>query len=251
MLFINQFFAVFDSVINGSKFTVTLIVWGVVITLTCAVTMSDVNSARRKLWSFVISAIGAVGIMLHLESFDDLSVAEMSTRLVMTNFVVMTLGGLGSGLLGVAIVTGSDKEDADKFRHALYSVLERIYIFVILSSLAVFVLTKVMEHVDSIFVVDGQLDGVVVTFWSALTCALLSAYRLKNVRADEVVGILLFLFLLVVLTIYANALFTVWAQILGWLLTLNALAVLVVILLSRRYGRKKQPVTVTENSQHL
>ncbi|NVZ72113.1 hypothetical protein [Pseudomonas costantinii] len=210
--------------------------------------MSDLESSRRKLWSFVISAIGAVGIMLHLESFENLSITEASTRLVMTNFVVMTLGGLGSGLLGLAITADPDKEDAAKFQKALYSVLERIYIFVVLSSLAMFALAHVLSCLGAVFVTDRQFDGMVITFWSALVGVLLSAYRLKSARLDEWVGVFLFLLLLVILAIYANALIAVWTQAVSWFLALNVLVVFLVMILSRYYRNKSQPIPASKIS---
>ncbi|WP_339530312.1 MULTISPECIES: hypothetical protein [unclassified Pseudomonas] len=238
MYFINEFLEAFKALFNSSKFTLTLVVWGAVIVCTCAVTMSDVSSSRRKLWSFVISAIGAVGIMLHLESFEGLNAAETSTRLVMTNFVVMTLGGLGAGLLGLAITAEPDKKDAENFRHALFGVLERIYIYLVISSVMVFALCHMSSIFESVYVTDHQLNGLQVVIASAVAGCLLSVYRFESARWDEIVGIFLFLFLLVVLAIYANALTAIWGQAKGWLLGLNVLLAFFVMMLSRHYRNK-------------
>ncbi|MGR3889609.1 hypothetical protein [Pseudomonas sp. 1152_12] len=243
MFSFNIFVEAFQAIFNSSKFTLTLIVWGGVIVATCAVTMSDLNSSRRKLWSFVISAIGAVGIMLHLESFEGLSDAEVSTRVVMTNFVVMTLGGLGSGLLGLAIIAGPDKEDPAKFRNALYSVFEQIYFFIVLSSLIVSVLCHTPIFSGSRFFTDAQCDGILVVLVSAIFGCLLSACRSKKARLDDWISVFLFLFLLIVLAIYANALTDVWIQLKEWVIVISIVLGLFVRALAKYYRNKALQVS--------
>lgn len=114
---------------NLNRFTGVLLMWFVVLVLTAAVTM-NVPSNRGKLWGFALTSAGAVFILLYLEGLHGV---DEDAKGVVRNFVVMTLGGLGSGLLAVAISRGpTPDEDAQTrvfIRDRLLDVAEYSFVF--------------------------------------------------------------------------------------------------------------------------
>lgn len=123
-----------------NRFTGTLLMWFGVLVLTAAVTM-NVQSNRGKLWGFMITTAGAVFILVYLESLK-LVGADKAIRGVVSNFVVMTLGGLGSGLLAVAISKGptpeEDKQARGFIRDRLLNALEYAFVYVAICAFTVF-----------------------------------------------------------------------------------------------------------------
>lgn len=77
--------------------TGALILWVLTVTATASAVRS-LAEGRGALWGAMISTVGAVIILLLIQL---IGVPE-DTINVLNNFIIMTLGGLGSGLLAVA-----------------------------------------------------------------------------------------------------------------------------------------------------
>ncbi|MDQ0651954.1 hypothetical protein [Pseudomonas cedrina] len=125
---------------NLNRFTGTLLMWFGVLVFTAVVTM-NVQSNRGKLWGFMIATAGAVFILVYLESLKLIG-ADKAIKGVVSNFVVMTLGGLGSGLLAVAISQGptpeEDKQARGFIRDRLLDALEYAFVYVAICSFTLF-----------------------------------------------------------------------------------------------------------------
>ncbi|NWC93601.1 MULTISPECIES: hypothetical protein [unclassified Pseudomonas] len=222
MWFIDGFVRDFAALYNKSAFTGALIWWGIVLSLTAAVTMYDSNSGRRKLWGFLISTIGAVGILMYVE-YINMKVHQDVLKGVITNFVVMTLGGLGAGLLAVAITEDVSKSEDIKFRDGLFNFYDCAFVFVGLSSLSIFSFCLVSEFLGRTVATEHELSGMLVTSLGALIGWVITACRHKIMRYEALAGILLFLFFVFILIIYAQALSGVWELASIWVFTLIGL----------------------------
>jgi hypothetical protein len=124
-------FDVFARLYNLNPFTFAFIMWLVVLVITASVTMKH-PTRRGKLLGFGITSVGAVLILGHLELLT-LSATGKEIKGVVTNFIVMTLGGLGSGLLAVAISKGPSKAELQKTRNFVRGwglrIFEYLFVF--------------------------------------------------------------------------------------------------------------------------
>ena len=200
-------FDVFARLYNLNPFTFALIMWFVVLVITASVTMKC-PTRRGKLVGFGITSVGAVLILGHLELLT-LSATGKEIKGVVTNFVVMTLGGLGSGLLAVAISKGPNKAEIEQTRNFIRGWglrgFEYLYVFILMCSLALSVLCLLLWFFGWPVVTGHAVSGLLLVFLgAALGCAIVS--RLRRLMKWEQWGVgLLFGLLLFLLPVYVQA----------------------------------------------
>ena len=200
-------FDVFARLYNLNPFTFALIMWFVVLVITASVTMKY-PTRRGKLVGFGITSVGAVLILRHLELLT-LSATGKEIKGVVTNFVVMTLGGLGSGLLAVAISKGPNKAEIEQTRNFIRGWglrgFEYLYVFILMCSLALSVLCLLLWFFGWPVVTGHAVSGLLLVFLGAvLGCAIVS--RLRRLMKWEQWGVgLLFGLLLFLLPVYVQA----------------------------------------------
>ncbi|CRM27654.1 hypothetical protein [Pseudomonas sp. 25 R 14] len=205
-------FDVFARLYNLNPFTFALIMWFVVLVITASVTMKC-PTRRGKLVGFGITSVGAVLILRHLELLT-LSATGKEIKGVVTNFVVMTLGGLGSGLLAVAISKGPNKAEIEQTRNFIRGWglrgFEYLYVFILMCSLALSVLCLLLWFFGWPVVTGHAVSGLLLVFLgAALGCAIVS--RLRRLMKWEQWGVgLLFALLLFLLPVYVQA---VWGLV--------------------------------------
>ncbi|WP_139115652.1 hypothetical protein [Pseudomonas sp. 25 R 14] len=180
--------------------------------ITASVTMKC-PTRRGKLVGFGITSVGAVLILRHLELLT-LSATGKEIKGVVTNFVVMTLGGLGSGLLAVAISKGPNKAEIEQTRNFIRGWglrgFEYLYVFILMCSLALSVLCLLLWFFGWPVVTGHAVSGLLLVFLgAALGCAIVS--RLRRLMKWEQWGVgLLFALLLFLLPVYVQA---VWGLV--------------------------------------
>ncbi len=200
-------FDVFARLYNLNPFTFALIMWFVVLVITASVTMKY-PTRRGKLVGFGITSVGAVLILGHLELLT-LSATGKEIKGVVTNFVVMTLGGLGSGLLAVAISKGPNKAEIKQTRNFIRGWglrgFEYLFVFILMCSLALSVLCLLLWFFGWPVVTGHAVSGLLLVFLgAALGCAIVS--RLRRLMKWEQWGVgLLFALLLFLLPVYVQA----------------------------------------------
>ena len=205
-------FDVFARLYNLNPFTFALIMWFVVLVITASVTMKY-PTRRGKLVGFGITSVGAVLILGHLELLT-LSATGKEIKGVVTNFVVMTLGGLGSGLLAVAISKGPNKAEIEQTRNFIRGWglrgFEYLLVFILMCSLALSVLCLLLWFFGWPVVTGHAVSGLLLVFLgAALGCAIVS--RLRRLMKWEQWGVgLLFALLLFLLPVYVQA---VWGLV--------------------------------------
>ncbi|MFA7941220.1 hypothetical protein ACEK06_02010 [Pseudomonas brenneri] len=180
--------------------------------ITASVTMKY-PTRRGKLVGFGITSVGAVLILRHLELLT-LSATGKEIKGVVTNFVVMTLGGLGSGLLAVAISKGPNKAEIKQTRNFIRGWglrgFEYLFVFILMCSLALSVLCLLLWFFGWPVVTGHAVSGLLLVFLgAALGCAIVS--RLRRLMKWEQWGAgLLFALLLFLLPVYVQA---VWGLV--------------------------------------
>ena len=200
-------FDVFARLYNLNPFTFAFIMWLVVLVITASVTMKH-PTRRGKLLGFGITSVGAVLILGHLELLT-LSATGKEIKGVVTNFIVMTLGGLGSGLLAVAISKGPNKAEIEQTRNFILGWglrgFEYLFVFILMCSLALSVLCLLLWFFGWPVVTGHAVSGLLLVFLgAALGCAIVS--RLRRLMKWEQWGVgLLFALLLFLLPVYVQA----------------------------------------------
>ena len=200
-------FDVFARLYNLNPFTFAFIMWLVVLVITASVTMKC-PTRRGKLVGFGITSVGAVLILRHLELLT-LSATGKEIKGVVTNFVVMTLGGLGSGLLAVAISKGPNKAEIEQTRNFIRGWglrgFEYLYVFILMCSLALSVLCLLLWFFGWPVVTGHAVSGLLLVFLvAAMGCAFISYLRRSMKWEQWGVG-LLFGLLLFLLPVYVQA----------------------------------------------
>ena len=205
-------FDVFVRLYNSSPFNGALLLWVVVLALTASVTM-NFPTRRGKLAGFVISSVGAVFILGYLETLV-LSATNKEFKVVVTNLVVMSLGGLGSGLLAVAISRRPSKADIQQTRTFIHGwglrIFEYLLVFILMCSLALSALCLLFWFFGWPVVTGHAVSALLLVFLgAALGCAIVS--RLRRLMKWEQWGVgLLFALLLFLLPVYVQA---VWGLV--------------------------------------
>lgn len=198
-------FDVFVRLYNSSPFNGALLLWVVVLALTASVTM-NFPTRRGKLAGFVISSVGAVFILGYLETLSD---EYKEPKVVVTNLVVMSLGGLGSGLLAVAISRRPSKADIQQTRHFIHGwglrIFEYLLVFILMCSLALSALCLLFWFFGWPVVTGHAVSGLLLVFLvAAMGCAFISYLRRSMKWEQWGVG-LLFGLLLFLLPVYVQA----------------------------------------------
>lgn len=197
---------------NLNSFTGVLLMWFAVLVLTAAVTM-NVQSNRGKLWGFMITSAGAVFILVYLEGLNLIG-AEQAIKGVMSNFVVMTLGGLGSGLLAVAITqkpTPDEETQALRFiRDRLLDALEYAFVFFAICSLTLLAFGLVFNWLGFPPIDEHDLLSLLIVCLGALLGYAIAS-RVSRLKNWEQLGAgALVVLLLLLLPVYAQALAGLW-----------------------------------------
>lgn len=198
---------------------------------------------RGKLAGFGISSVGAVFILGYLETLV-LSATNKEFKDVVINLVVMSLGGLGSGLLAVAISRRPSKADIQQTRTFIHGwglrIFEYLLVFILMCSLALSALCLLFWFFGWPVVTGHAVSGLLLVFLvAAMGCAFISYLRRSMKWEQWGVG-LLFGLLLFLLPVYVQAIWglvswslaavlgfhtvagiamgwTVWRQRLEWL----------------------------------
>lgn len=211
-----------------NRFTGALLMWFGVLVLTAAVTM-NVQSNRGKLWGFVITSAGAVFILMYLESLkliDD----DKAIKGVVSNLVVMTLGGLGSGLLAVAISRGptpdEDKQARGFIRDRLLDALEYAFVYVAICSFTLFAVCLPLNLLGWPPVGEHDLLSLLLVCLGALLGYAIGSHpsRLKN--WEQLGACAMVALLLLLLPVYAQSLSGLWSWSWAAVLGLHVFAAL-------------------------
>jgi hypothetical protein len=214
-----------------NRFTGTLLMWFGVLVLTAAVTM-NVQSNRGKLWGFMITTAGAVFILVYLESLK-LVGADKAIKGVVSNFVVMTLGGLGSGLLAVAITQGptpeEDKQARGFIRDRLLDALEYAFVYVAICAFTVFAVCLPLNLLGWPPVDEHDLLSLLMVCLGALLGYAITSRpnRLRN--WEQLGGCALVALLLLLSPVYAQALSGLWEWSWAAVLGLHGFAALALL----------------------
>lgn len=205
-------FDVFAWLYNLTPFTGALLMWFAVLVATAALTMKF-ESNRGKLWGFVVSAGGAVIILVYLEYLEPGEDA-ITLKTVVSNLVVMTLGGLGSGLLAVAISQGPDAaEDTETrtfIRDRLLNIFEYAFFFIGACAFVLFVTCLIPALLQRPVATEHQIASLLVVFLVAGLGYMIAASprRLKN--WEQLGAGMLLVLLLFLLPVYVQGLLGLW-----------------------------------------
>ncbi|AIG03557.1 Uncharacterised protein [Pseudomonas fluorescens] len=205
-------FDVFAWLYTLTPFTGALLLWFLVLVVTAGVTMKY-PTRRGKLAGFGISSVGAVLILGYLEVLT-LSATGKELKGVVINLVVMSLGGLGSGLLAVAISEGPSKAEIEQTRTSIrtwgLTVFEYLFVFVLVCSLVLSAICLPLWFLGWPKVPVHAVLGLLLAFLgAALGCVMV--FQLRRLMKWEQLGVgLLFGLLLLLLPVYAQA---VWALV--------------------------------------
>ncbi|MGE1155688.1 hypothetical protein [Pseudomonas sp. ICMP 460] len=197
---------------NLNRFTGALLMWFVVLVLTAAVTM-NVQSNRGKLWGFMVSCAGAVFILVYLESLKLIG-ADNAIKGVVSNFVVMTLGGLGSGLLAVAISQGPSNDEDEQargfIRNRLLDALEYAFVFVGICSFTVFAIGLPLSLLEWPPVAEQDLLSLLIVCLGALLGYAIVSRPSRLQHWEQLGAGALVALLVLLLPVYGQALSGLW-----------------------------------------
>ncbi|PRA32329.1 hypothetical protein [Pseudomonas poae] len=197
---------------NLNRFTGALLMWFVVLVLTATVTM-NVQNNRGKLWGFLITSAGAVFILLYLESLK-LAEADEATKDVVSNFVVMTLGGLGSGLLAVAISRGPTEEEDQQarsfIRDRLVDALEYAFVFFGICSFTLFAVCLPLHLLAWPHVTEHDVFSLLIVCLGALLGYAIVSRPSRLEHWEQLGACALVALLLLLLPVYVQALSGLW-----------------------------------------
>ncbi|MEG0632802.1 MAG: hypothetical protein RR517_09750 [Pseudomonas sp.] len=200
-------FDVFARLYNLNPFTFAFIMWLVVLVITASVTMKH-PTRRGKLLGFGITSVGAVLILGHLELLT-LSATGKEIKGVVTNFIVMTLGGLGSGLLAVAISKGPSKAELQKTRNFVRGwglrIFEYLFVFILMCSLALSALCLLLWFFGWPVVTGHVVSGLLLAFLSAASGCAIVSYLRRLMKWEQLGVAVLFGLLLFLLPVYVQA----------------------------------------------
>jgi len=214
-----------------NRFTGTLLMWFGVLVLTAAVTM-NVQSNRGKLWGFMITTAGAVFILVYLESLKLIG-ADKAIRGVVSNFVVMTLGGLGSGLLAVAISKGptpeEDKQARGFIRDRLLNALEYAFVYVAICAFTVFAVCLPLHLLGWPPVDEHDLLSLLMVCLGALLGYAITSRPNRLSNWEQLGGCALVALLLLLSPVYAQALSGLWEWSWAGVLGLHGFAALALL----------------------
>ncbi len=207
---------------NLNRFTGALLMWFVVVVLTAALTM-NVQNNRGKLWGFLVTSAGAVFILVYLESLKLIG-ADKAIKGVVSNFVVMTLGGLGSGLLAVAISQGPTKDEDDQargfIRDRLLDALEYAFVFVGICSFTLFAVGLPLNLLAWPPVAEHDLFSLLIVCLGALLGYAIVSRPSRLEHWEQLGACALVALLLLLLPVYGQALSGLWqwsgAAVLGF-----------------------------------
>ncbi|WP_426178817.1 hypothetical protein [Pseudomonas sp. TWRC1-2] len=200
-----------------------LFLWFLAVVLTALVVRVG-GKGRGALWGAGISLLGAVVILLRLE----LVGGAVGVKEVLSNFIIMSLGGLGSGLLAVALMEDTNETEALRFKAGLFCVLDYAFVWMGLSSLSMLFFFLLSKLSGQFVATDYVLEVMFVIFCGAFLSVVVLERRDKFGRLEEWVGLVLFIFLLALSLIYEETLACVWTQAGGWILAVNGLLTLAV-----------------------
>ena len=200
-------FDVFAWLYNLTPFTGALLLWFLVLVFTASATMSF-PTRRGKLAGFGISVVGAVFILGYLETLV-LNATGKEIKGVVINLVVMSLGGLGSCLLGVAISKRPSKAEIEQTRTSIrgwgLAVFEYLLVFILMCSLALSGLCLLLWLFGWPVVTGHTVLGLLVVFSvAAMGCLFISCLRRLMKWEQWGVGLLCG-FLLFLLPVYVQA----------------------------------------------
>ena len=200
-------FDVFARLYNLNPFTFAFIMWLVVLVITASVTMKC-PTRRGKLVGFGITSVGAVLILGHLELLT-LSATGKEIKGVVTNFIVMTLGGLGSGLLAVAISKGPNKAEIEQTRNFILGWglrgFEYLFVFILMCSLVLTVFCLPLWRLDWPVVSGQEVTGLLLAFLSAASGCAIVSYLRRLMKWEQLGVAVLFGLLLFLLPVYVQA----------------------------------------------
>ncbi|MEG0240948.1 hypothetical protein HBR94_25270 [Pseudomonas sp. WS 5412] len=175
--------------------------------ITASVTMKH-PTRRGKLLGFGITSVGAVLILGHLELLT-LSATGKEIKGVVTNFIVMTLGGLGSGLLAVAISKGPSKAELQKTRNFVRGwglrIFEYLFVFILMCSLALSALCLLLWFFGWPVVTGHVVSGLLLAFLSAASGCAIVSYLRRLMKWEQLGVAVLFGLLLFLLPVYVQA----------------------------------------------
>ena len=200
-------FDVFARLYNLNPFTFAFIMWLVVLVITASVTMKH-PTRRGKLLGFGITSVGAVLILGHLELLT-LSATGKEIKGVVTNFIVMTLGGLGSGLLAVAISRRPSKADIQQTRTFIHGwglrIFEYLLVFILMCSLALSALCLLLWFFGWPVVTGHVVSGLLLVFLGAASGCAIVSYLRRLMKWEQLGVAVLFGLLLFLLPVYVQA----------------------------------------------
>ncbi|NWA84794.1 hypothetical protein [Pseudomonas sp. D2002] len=198
-----------------------LFLWFLAVAFT-AIAVRAGGKGRGPLWGAGISLLGAVIILLCLE----LAGGALEIKEILSSFITMSLGGLGSGLLAVALIEDTNETQALRFRDGLFSVLDYAFVWIGLSSLSMLFFFLLSKLSGQFIATNYVLEVMAVIFSGAFLSLVVLERRDKLGRLGEGVGLVLFLFLVALSILYGKTLDYVWAQAWAWILVVNGLLVL-------------------------
>ncbi len=203
---------VFARLYNLSPFTFAFIMWFVVLVITASVTMKH-PTRRGKLLGFGITSLGAVLILGYLELLT-LSATGKEIKGLVTNFVVMSLGGLGSGLLAVAISEGPSKAEIEQTRTSIrnwgLAVFEYLFVFILLCSLVLVAICLPLWLLDWPVVSGHEVTGLLLAFLGAAAGCAIVSYLRRSMKWEQLGVGVLFGLLLFLLPVYVQA---IWGMV--------------------------------------
>ena len=200
-------FDVFAWLYNLTPFTGALLLWFLVLVFTASATMSF-PTRRGKLAGFGISVVGAVFILGYLETLV-LNATGKEIKGVVINLVVMSLGGLGSCLLGVAISKRPSKAEIEQTRTSIRSwglaVFEYLFVFILMCSLVLTVFCLPLWRLDWPVVSGHEVTGLLPAFLGAASGCAIVSYLRRLMKWEQWGVAVLFGLLLFLLPVYVQA----------------------------------------------
>ena len=200
-------FDVFAWLYNLTPFTGALLLWFLVLVLTACATMKY-PTRRGKLVGFGISVVGAVFILGYLETLV-LNATGKEIKGVVINLVVMSLGGLGSGLLAVAISKRPSKAEIEQsltsIRNWGLTVFEYLFVFILVCSLVLAAICLLLWLLDWPVVSGQEVTGLLLAFLGAASGCAIVSYLRRLMKWEQLGVAVLFGLLLFLLPVYVQA----------------------------------------------
>lgn len=200
-------FDVFARLYNLNPFTFAFIMWFVVLVITASVTMKY-PTRRGKLVGFGITSVGAMLILGFLQLLT-LSDIGKEIKGIVTNFVVMTLGGLGSGLLAVAISEGPTKDESEQARSFVrglgLTIFEYVFVFILVCALSLSVVCLPLWSLGWPVMTGHAVTSLLVVFLAAALGCVIVAYLRRLKKWEQLGACLLFGWMLLLVPIYVQA----------------------------------------------